>query len=65
MFTGECGTDLNHSVAAVGYGTTLGDGPKYWIVKISRGEEWGEKGYISMKRGISEKEGLCEIAMMA
>lgn len=48
----------------VGYGTTL-DGTKYWIVKNSWGPEWGEKGYIRMERGISDKEGICGIAMEA
>ena len=48
----------------VGYGTTL-DGTKYWIVRNSWGPEWGEKGYIRMQRGISDKEGLCGIAMQA
>ncbi|KAL5998281.1 hypothetical protein ACLOJK_009220 [Asimina triloba] len=64
VFDGWCGTDLNHGVAIVGYGTTL-DGTKYWTVKNSWGTEWGEKGYIRMRRGISEKEGLCGIAMDA
>ncbi|KAE9604305.1 hypothetical protein Lal_00002079 [Lupinus albus] len=64
VFTGDCGTDLNHGVAIVGYGTTL-DGTKYWIVRNSWGPEWGEHGYIRMQRGISEKEGLCGIAMLA
>lgn len=64
MYDGTCGTDLNHGVAAVGYGTTL-DGTKYWIVKNSWGEHWGENGYIRLKRGVSEKEGLCGIAMQA
>ncbi|KAK2648022.1 hypothetical protein Ddye_015511 [Dipteronia dyeriana] len=64
VFTGKCGTELNHGVAVVGYGTTL-DGTKYWIVRNSWGPEWGEKGYIRMQRGISDKEGLCGIAMQA
>lgn len=64
VFTGKCGTELDHGVAVVGYGTTL-DGTKYWIVKNSWGPEWGEKGYIRMERGISDKEGLCGIAMEA
>ncbi|CAL5375128.1 unnamed protein product [Camellia sinensis] len=64
VFTGGCGTELDHGVAIVGYGTTL-DGTKYWIVKNSWGTEWGEKGYIRMQRAISDKEGLCGIAMEA
>ncbi|CAL0320042.1 unnamed protein product [Lupinus luteus] len=64
VFTGECGTDLNHGVAIVGYGKTL-DGTKYWIVRNSWGPEWGEQGYIRMQRGISDKKGLCGIAMLA
>ncbi|XP_071733936.1 vignain-like [Rutidosis leptorrhynchoides] len=64
VFNGKCGTNLDHGVAVVGYGTTL-DGTKYWIVKNSWGPEWGEKGYIRMERGISNKQGLCGIAMEA
>lgn len=62
VFTGHCGTELDHGVAIVGYGTTL-DGTKYWIVRNSWGPDWGEKGYIRMKRGIASKGGLCGIAM--
>ncbi|PON85243.1 Cyseine protease [Trema orientale] len=64
VFNGYCGTELNHGVAVVGYGTTL-DGTKYWIVRNSWGPEWGEKGYIRMQRHVSDKEGLCGIAMEA
>ncbi|KMT07606.1 hypothetical protein BVRB_6g147350 [Beta vulgaris subsp. vulgaris] len=64
VFSGECGTDLDHAVTAVGYGTTQ-DGTKYWIVKNSWGPGWGEKGYIRMQRGVDAKEGLCGIAMDA
>ncbi|XP_010545993.1 PREDICTED: KDEL-tailed cysteine endopeptidase CEP2-like isoform X2 [Tarenaya hassleriana] len=64
VFTGYCGTELNHGVAAVGYGVDP-DGTKFWIVKNSWGPEWGEGGYIRMERGISDSEGKCGIAMEA
>ncbi|KAL9166313.1 hypothetical protein ABFS82_05G021700 [Erythranthe guttata] len=64
VFTGDCGTELDHGVAIVGYGTTV-DGTKYWIVKNSWGAEWGEQGYIRMQRDINAEEGLCGLAMQA
>ncbi|KAJ4702625.1 putative Cysteine protease [Melia azedarach] len=64
VFTGQCGTELDHGVTAVGYGTT-DDGTKYWLVKNSWGTSWGENGYIRMQRDIGAKEGLCGIAMQA
>ncbi|KAI3927657.1 hypothetical protein MKW92_049843 [Papaver armeniacum] len=60
----ECGKELDHGVAIVGYGTTL-DGSKYWIVKNSWGPEWGEKGYIRIERGARTKGGLCGVALEA
>nr|ACG38044.1 vignain precursor [Zea mays] len=64
VFSGRCGTELDHGVAAVGYGVTA-DGTKYWLVKNSWGPEWGEKGYIRMARDVAAKEGHCGIAMEA
>nr|XP_043621288.1 senescence-specific cysteine protease SAG39-like [Erigeron canadensis] len=63
VFSGACGTDLDHAITAVGYGTTT-DGTKYWLMKNSWGTSWGENGYIRIKRDVA-KEGLCGIAMDA
>ncbi|XP_031268260.1 senescence-specific cysteine protease SAG12-like [Pistacia vera] len=45
MFKGKCGTNLDHGVTAIGYGTES-DGTKYWLVKNSWGTKWGEDGFM-------------------
>ncbi|KAH6808890.1 hypothetical protein C2S51_026673 [Perilla frutescens var. frutescens] len=59
-----CGTNPDHQVTIVGYGTTS-DGTKFWIIKNSWGTNWGEGGYMRLKRGIDSKEGLCGITKVA
>jgi cathepsin L len=59
----ECGTELNHAVTAVGYGTAS-DGSKYWLMKNSWGASWGEGGYVRIRRGV-RGEGVCGLAKLA
>ncbi|KAK7312850.1 hypothetical protein VNO77_37037 [Canavalia gladiata] len=62
-FSGIYGKQLNHGVTIVGYGEVNGD--KYWIVKISWGADWGESGYVRMKRDTIGKADTCGIAKKA
>jgi C1A family cysteine protease len=59
-----CGTQLDHGVLAVGYGTDAGK--EYYKVKNSWGSDWGEKGYIRLGRGAKfNPSGQCGIQMVA
>ena len=64
VFEGPCGSNLNHAVTVIGYNTTE-DGKKYWLIKNSWGERWGEKGYMKLLRESGEPGGVCGIAMQA
>ena len=54
--SGACDVEnVDHAVLVVGYG------PGYWIIKNSWGTEWGDNGYMKMKRGVN----MCAIASFA
>ncbi|KAK4410042.1 Cysteine proteinase RD21A [Sesamum angolense] len=64
VFIGECGSQLDHGVVAVGYGTE--GGVDYWIVRNSWGTEWGEDGYLRLERNVvGSPLGKCGIVMEA
>ncbi|MCO5590650.1 hypothetical protein L7F22_044623 [Adiantum nelumboides] len=64
VFSGDCGTQLDHGVTLVGYGT-VEDGLDYWILRNSWGEGWGDGGYVLLERGSGEQEGVCGVNKMA
>jgi C1A family cysteine protease len=63
VITGSaCGTNLDHGVLVVGYGTESTQ--PYWLVKNSWGSSWGEDGYVKIEKSSSTKDkGTCGIAM--
>lgn len=73
VFDAKCGSSINHLVNVVGYGVTTGQngeeaGLKYWIVKNSWGKDWGEDGYIKIRKGGEnepKKDGYCGIYVIS
>lgn len=62
LTSSDCGTNLDHGVLIVGYGTE--NGIDYWLVKNSWGTSWGLQGYVKIARSSSTNDaGICGIAM--
>jgi KDEL-tailed cysteine endopeptidase len=49
VFTSTCGTNLDHGVGLVGYGTL--NGLDHYILRNSWGTSWGSSGYMYLGRG--------------
>ena len=62
VFTGTCGTNLDHGVLVVGYDTL--DGVDYYLVKNSWSTSWGENGYIKLGRGSEYNNGSGQCGML-
>ncbi len=57
-----CGTTIDHAVEIVGFG--IENDTKYWTVRNSWGEDWGENGYFRILRTDStDDEGICGLAI--
>jgi KDEL-tailed cysteine endopeptidase len=65
VFTGSCGTNLDHGVLVVGYGTM--NGADYYKVKNSWSSTWGDEGYIYLGRGdnFNGGAGQCGVLLQA
>jgi len=64
VLTKPCGTNLDHGVLLVGYGTDA-TGLDYYKVKNSWGTTWGQAGYVLLGRGATYNgnQGQCGIQM--
>ena len=60
VFTGDCGSNIDHGVLAVGFGKS-DDGIDFWKVKNSWGVDWGMNGYILIEKNYTIPGGKCGI----
>lgn len=57
----KCGTNLDHAVEIVGYGSE--NGIDYWKVRNSWSSTWGEGGYVRIQKSSSTNDiGVCGIS---
>ena len=63
VFDGDCGTQLDHGVLVVGYGSD--SGKDFWKVKNSWGVSWGESGYMRLANSDERGSGQCGIYLQA
>lgn len=68
VMDGTCGTQLDHGVLLVGFGTDETSGQKYWRIKNSWDTTWGDNGYIRICRDCNKNgadSGQCGILSSA
>lgn len=63
IFTGSCGTKLDHGINNVGYDSE--NGLDYWMVRNSWGTTWGEQSYMKLQCNVLNPEGLCGVNLLA
>jgi C1A family cysteine protease len=63
IISSGCGTNLDHGVLLVGYGTS--GSQDYWIVKNSWGTGWGESGYVRIAKDNTAGPGVCGLQQAA
>ena len=57
IFSGCTSSKQDHAITVVGYGTEEETGEDFWLIKNSWGSDWGEAGFIRLRRGV----GMCGI----
>jgi len=56
-----CGTEIDHGVTVIGWGTDATLKKDYWLLRNMWGTSWGENGYVRVVRG----KNMCGLAEMA
>jgi cathepsin C len=45
---------ISHSIVVLGWGIDKASNTKYWILRNSYGDDWGDKGDFKVKRGTND-----------